>query len=255
MRRSTASSAFRLACVAAVGLSCAIVRAHGGHEGVAPAIQAITIGSEPWQIGFAVVPPDPIAGENLHIELKAEPLHQAAGQVRRLTADEVRVRIGDEVVPLRRTEIKGVLGGEYRADAAGDHVVTVEVTGPARATAEFPLLVRAGSLSRIRRALITLFAVLLVGAGALVAWNASLRAALIGAEYRGRVVAAVVLLAVVIGLAIGPGSTIVARNFVPPREEQSVDWVPDTPPGEPLQSAASGETSGDVAATAEATPH
>ncbi len=230
-----------LGFAAAIGAFGVVARAHGGHEGVEPVVKQITVGAEPWQVGVGVVPPDPFAGETLHIEVKAEPRHAGADPTGPATAPDLRLRVDDAVVPLQASNIKGVLEGQYRVDDAGDHVVAVELTRGARATTEFPLLVRSGSIDRIRHALMALFGVLLAGAGALLAWNATWRATIFSAPYRGRALAAVVAVAVLIGVALGPFSTAVARRFVPPREEQSVDWIPDEPAAEHLHSAALGE--------------
>src|SRR5574340_1176374 len=150
----SASVAAFVLCTAALSL-----RAHGGHEGVPPILRQLQVGSESWQVGVAFVPPDPVAGEDVHIELKAAPL-RASAQPPALSADALRLRVDGVDVPVATTSTAGVFAGEHRTNVAGDRRVVVEVRAPSgsRATAEVPLLVRPGPVPQVRR---------LVAAGAL----------------------------------------------------------------------------------------
>ncbi len=256
-RRAPRGGVVAIAASVAAFLLCGLVlplRAHGGHEGVAPVLRQVQVGSETWQIGVAFVPPDPVAGEDVHVEVKADPPKAATGQPPSVGAPDVRLLIDGLAIGLRQTSTPGVFAGVHRASVAGDFRVDVEVRAPSgsRGTAEVPLLVHPGPVPQVRRVVAGVAILLVVGIVVLVLRSPPLRTLMARPEGRRIAFGGAVVVLGLVTLILGPITRTVARGFLPQRAEQEVDWVPEaTVPGQAAPAARSASaTPADVAVPA-----
>jgi RND family efflux transporter MFP subunit len=209
-----------------------MVQAHEGHGGIAPTFQEVVAGAEPWQVGLGIVPADPVAGETLHLEVKATAKTASGAATGRVAdASQVRLLLDDTPVAVQTADAPGVLRGIVVADDPGEHTIHVEVGEPGGASgrAAFPLRVSPGPAARLRPMILIGLLLLLASIGG-ASWR-SWRNRWQGATPVGR--AALVALGAAIVFLIVPASRalggMAARQFLPDRSEQAVDWIVETP--------------------------
>lgn len=201
--------------------------AHGGHGGVQPIARELRAGDQTWRASVGVLPQDPVAGEEVRIEVKAEALGGAKVE-RVATPQEVRARVDGTPVDLRAANTSGVLGGHYQATVAGQHVIVVEVrTTSGVGRQEYPLQIRTGPAARLRPLVAGTLA-LLAAAFVFVLWQRRQQAARGGSAATWLAGAAVGAVAIV---ALGTMTIVplLARQFLPEREPAAIDWETDTP--------------------------
>ncbi len=217
-----------MAALAIVGCATTVcLLAHGGHGGVQPVARELRVGDQTWRASVGVLPQDPVAGEEVRIEVKAEALRGAKVE-RVATPQEVRARVDDTRVDLRAADTSGVLGGHYQATVAGQHVIVVEVrTTAGVGRQEYPLQIRTGPAARLRPFVAGTLA-LLAAAFVLVGWQRRQQAARGGSPATWLAGAAVGAVAIV---ALGTVAIVplLARQFLPEREPAAIDWETDTP--------------------------
>jgi multidrug efflux pump subunit AcrA (membrane-fusion protein) len=142
-----------------IGLTGALLLAHEGHdEAVRPVYKEVQVGGTLYRAGFAVIPQDPVVGEDARLEfriLHAPTQEGGASTERPASLDSTRVEIvptdGDVVVPARIVpgDKPGTYLARHRFSDAGQYGISTRVqSGSDTVTAEFPVLVRAGPVAR-----------------------------------------------------------------------------------------------------------
>ena len=220
--------AVRLACVGVLTLMCPSgwrTSAHGGHGGVAPVLRELSVGAERWRIGLGVVPPDPVAGEALHIEIKADPI-DADGVPREesATADRLRLVVDGTDVALREDKTPGVLAATHAIASAGPHQLIVEVrSGDVTGREAFPVTVQAGPVQRLRPFVIAAL-ILLSGMGTGVLWRRRRPSDGLPVGWIAATATAAVAVVVLANMTVTP---ILAKCCMPERKQLVVDWIID----------------------------
>ena len=235
MELSGLRSAIRLALATSVlalmGGGAWPTLAHEGHGGVQPVVREVRVGAERWRVGLGVVPADPVAGEELHIEVKAAALAGDGGMPERpASADRVRLFVDGTNIGLRPAQTPGVLTGVYRADAVRQHQLTVEVdTDGVTIRETFRVAVQPGPVQRLRPFVMAAF-LLLSGMGVAWMWRRRRSLAIPGTRPPVAWIAGAGLSVVAVGVlssvAVAP---ILAKHLLPDRQPLAVDWISDTP--------------------------
>ena len=221
--------AVRAARIGVVALVCTggwRASAHEGHGGVAPILRELSVGAERWRIGLGVVPPDPVAGEALHIEIKANPVGaDGVPSEKPVASDRIRLVVDGTSVALRTAETPGVLVATHTVDSAGPYQLVVEVrSGDLTRREAFPVTVRPGPAQRLRPFVIVAL-VLLSGMGTGVLWRRWRPSARLPVGWIAAAATASVAIVVLASMTVTP---ILARRFMPERQPLVVDWVTDT---------------------------
>ena len=222
----------RRAVLAVISLTGVWLVAHEGHdETIRPVYKEVQVGGALYRAGFAVIPQDPVVGEDARLEFRI--LHAATPEggvplERPATLDNTRVEIvptdGEVIVAARI--VPGDKPGTYlvrhRFADGGQYGISTRVqSGSDTVSVEFPILVRAGPVAR---APIIIDAVLLLifGAAAFSVWRLR-REPEKGSPTAG--VAAIVAagLVILVGAHVWAAPRI-GRLFLPERHGGIVAW-------------------------------
>lgn len=203
------------------------LRAHEGHGGIAPVVREIELGSRRYEVGLGVAPADPMVGDSLRIELRAQVVTADGMPGRLARAEQLTLTAGGATLKLVPTTTAGIFAATHVADAEGELLLKLEVrdTAGAKTTTEFPVRVRPGAAARLRPLVAAVMVVAIAGLGLLL-WRPLGRRVLAGGpgmRVAGATVA-LVLLASTLPASRAISSALGGR-FTPTREPQAVDWV------------------------------
>ncbi len=206
--------------------------AHEGHDlPIRPVYKQVQVGGALYRAGFAVIPQDPVVGEDARLEFRV--LHSATreggvAQEQPATLDSTRVEIvptdGDVVVAARI--VPGDKPGTYlvrhRFTDDGQYGISTRVqSGSDTVTAEFPVLVRAGPVARAP-IIVDAVLLLILGAVAFSVWRVR-REPETGSP-TGRVAAIVAAGLVILVAAHLWAAPRIGRLFLPERHGGIVAW-------------------------------
>lgn len=227
----------RPAVVVGVFSAAALLAAHEGHDApLRPVYRQVQIGEAAYRVGFAVIPQDPVVGEDIRLEfriLQSSTQQGGAPVERPVVPNNPQVQIvPTDGMPVSASRIvPGEKPGTYivrhRFTDSGQYGISTRVqVGPDTVTAEFPVLVRAGP---VERAPIVTDAVMLLVLGALAfsLWRARREGNQTSSTARdATMVAAGAALLVAAHVWVAPR---VGRLFLPERHGGFVAWEAAAP--------------------------
>lgn len=234
-RRSTSGAAVALGVLAAA----AWITAHEGHNApLRPIYKQVHVGDAVYRVGFAMMPQDPLVGEDIRFELRVlrrigedsgapleEPVRSEDPQVQILST-------GAAVGPLPTVagETAGTFRLRHRFAEPGDYGISTRVAAGADIiTAEFPVFVRPGPVA-YAPIVVDVVVLLLFGAVAVSLWRRRRDDAL-QTQMRasaGAFAAAGVVVLLVAHIWVAPR---IGRLFLPERHFGSIAWEGAAPGG------------------------
>lgn len=225
----------------ALALSGAWLAAHEGHNTAPeqPAYRQVQAGDATYRVGFAMLPRDPLVGEDVRFELQILELSEAQPDApgRPVASGDLQVRIistgtTPHTVPyVTAGEQPGTYSARYRFADRGQYAIATSLeSSPHTIRADFPIVVGAGPVVRAALA-IDAIVLLVIAALAFSLWRrrtrkAAERTAPLGVD--AALAAAAMAVLVVAHMWISPR---VGRAFLPERHFGPVAWNDGAPGG------------------------
>lgn len=232
----------RVAFVSGVVMAAALLVAHEGHElSVRPTYRQVQVGDAGYRVGFAMVPQDPVVGEDVRFEFRvlrgaAAPAAPSPDSPVTLENPQVEIVPTDgAAVPASRIaagEKPGTHVVRYRFPDGGQFGVAIHArSGTDSITAEFPVLVAAGPVARAP-VVVDAIILLIFGGIGFAMWRGRTREGTSFTAGDGALAAAGLVVLVGAHLWIAPR---LGRWLLPDRHPSAVAWEPEAgakPPDE-----------------------